>query len=179
MRRFNHSQEIDGGRIFLRILKPADATDRYAAWLNDPVVNQYLETRQTTKEELRRYIQDKRKSGAAELFGIFWQKTSRHIGNVKLEPIDFNAGTATMGILIGEKEFWGKGIATEVANLIVAYAFATLGLREVNLGVIAENKAALRVYEKCGFEVYQVDQQVMDHGGKKFDRVWMRKRQAK
>ena len=60
----------------------------YAGWLNDPVVNQYLETRKVTIEELRTYIQEKSKSANAIFFGIFWKENAQHIGNVKLEPID-------------------------------------------------------------------------------------------
>ena len=41
-----------GDIVFLRELRDEDATEAYASWLNDPVVNQYLETRSVTISEL-------------------------------------------------------------------------------------------------------------------------------
>ena len=62
-----------------------------------------------------------------------------------------------------------------MTNLIVDFAFSTLGLAEVNLGVLSENKAAIRVYEKCGFVVDRIDSKSMNHGGVLYDQVYMRK----
>jgi RimJ/RimL family protein N-acetyltransferase len=161
-------------RLYLRTLEKSDATQQYAAWLNDSEVNQYLETRQVSVETLRRYIEEKRESPEALFLGIFAKDTDEHIGNVKLEPI--RDGVATMGILIGEKSWWGKGIATEVTNAVCEYAFTSIGLSEVNLGVITENKAAIRVYKKCGFTIQKIDKEAINHDGKLFDQVWMVKR---
>lgn len=167
---------IDGDRVFLRVLEETDATLRYAGWLNDPVVNEYLETRHATIPGLREYIREKLESPTALFFGIFWKETGEQIGNVKLEPIDWSLGRATMGILIGEKAFWGRGVGTEVTNMIVQFAFETLGMAEVNLGVISENKSAIHVYEKCGFETYRVEKNAVNHEGVRYDQVLMRKR---
>lgn len=166
-----------GSLVFLRELTEEDASDAYAAWLNDPEVNQWLETRRVTVPELRDYIRAKRASPSALLFGIFWKETGQHIGNVKLEPIDDEKKEATIGILIGEKPFWGKGVATEVTNLAVKYAFSALGLQAVTLGVIPENKPAIRVYEKCGFTRVRIEPNAMDHDGVLYDRWVFQKSQ--
>src|SRR3989339_329284 len=166
---------VSGSRVFLRTLQEDDATDAYAAWLNDPEVNQWLETRRVTVPELRTYIRAKRESPDALLFGIFWKQTGQHIGNIKLEPIDREKKEATIGILIGEKPFWGKGVATEATNLAAEYAFSALGLQGVTLGVIPENKPAIRVYEKCGFTRVRIDPKTMNHDGVLYDRWVFRK----
>ncbi len=165
---------IESERLTLRSLDVSDATERYVSWLKDKTVNQYLETRNATIESLARYIEEKQKSGTALFLGIFVKETGEHIGNVKLEPIE--GGRATMGILIGERFWWGKGIATEVTNAVSDYAFRHLGVTEMNLGVIAENAAAIRVYEKCGFVVDRVEKDALNHSGKKFDQVFMVKK---
>lgn len=168
-------ERIEGERIYLRPLIEEDATERYSHWLNDAEVNKFLETRQASKEDLQKYIRQKRESEMVLFLGIFWKENDEHIGNVKLEPVDFNEKKATLGILIGEKEYWGRGVATEVTDLLTTFAFDHLGLQEVNLGVIRENSAAIRVYEKCGFEVYKVGPNALTHGDKKYDQIWMRK----
>lgn len=170
-----HRAEIDGDKICLRILLTNDASQDYASWLNDPVTNKYLETRSVTTEGLKKYINEKDESDSALFFGIFWKENGKHIGNVKLEPIDQGEGSAVMGILIGDKDYWGRGVGTEVTNLITDYAFCELGLKEVKLGVISENKAAIRVYEKCGYEVEKIEEKAIDHDGVLYDKIHMKK----
>lgn len=162
-----------GTQIYVRILQVTDASERYVGWLNNPKVNQYLETRHATVSDIKTYIAEKIASPDCLFFGIFTQDTHEHIGNVKLEPIDWHTKKATLGILIGETDYWGKGIATEVIALVTDFAFTELGLSEVQLGVITENKAALRVYEKCGYTVFKIDANALVHGSKKYDQVWM------
>lgn len=166
---------VVGNVVFLSELTEDDATENYAHWLNDPEVNRWLETRNVTIPELKKYILEKRENPNAVLFGIFWNENGEHIGNIKLEPIDHEKKEATIGILVGEKEYWGKGAATEATNLATDYAFSVLKMRAVTLGVIPENKPALRVYEKCGFAVVRTDPKVMNHDGILYDRCVLRK----
>lgn len=142
----------------MKTLNADNATEEYCGWLNDPEVNRYLETRQATKESIKKYIEEKNKSSDSLFLGIFFKENEKHIGNIKLEPIDFKDYKATMGILIGDKNYWGKGVGTEAVKLIVKYGFENLGLLEINLGVISENKAAIRVYEKAGFRVEKINE---------------------
>jgi len=166
---------IDGNNLFLSVLLEEHATDKYAGWLNDSYVNNYLETREVSKTDLVNYINEKFLSDNSLFFGIFFKENSEHIGNIKLEPIDFDKEQATLGIIIGEKEYWGRGLATEATNSLVDYAFSVLGLKEVRLGVVSENKAAIKVYAKCGFKVFEIKEKAIDHNGEKFDQVFMRK----
>ena len=164
---------MEGTRLLLRTLQPGDASEDYAAWLNDPEVNAYLETRSITLPELRDYITEKFESETAIFFGIFWKETGKHIGNVKLEPIDSKKGTATMGLLIGDKDYWGKGVGTDAVNLVTDFAFEDLGLREVHLGVIAVHASAIRVYEKCGYRIDSIEKDGINHDGVLYDKVHM------
>lgn len=167
---------VRGRQVQLRPLCESDATQQYASWLNDTTVNQYLETRSVTVKELQEYIRTKRAAPDVLFLGIFCCDTGKHIGNVKLEPIDSKKKTAMMGLLIGDKEYWGKGVGTEVTNLITDIAFNKLGLKEVTLGVIPENKPAIRVYEKCGFKILKVNKGAINHDGVLHDQIIMVKR---
>ncbi|MDD5470208.1 MAG: GNAT family N-acetyltransferase [Candidatus Peribacteraceae bacterium] len=169
---------LQGSSVFLRALTEEDATPRYAAWLNDPEVNKYLETRSVTVDELRKFIREKNANPQVLLLGIFWGENHLHIGNIKLEPIDERKGCATMGILIGDRNYWGKGVATEAITLLADYAFSHWKIRSLDLGVITENFPAIRAYEKCGFKVERVNKGAIDHGGILFDQLRMRKRKS-
>lgn len=158
---------IKGERIYLRTLTEDDANEEYAGWLNDNVVNQYLETKKATVEELRKYIKERYESKECIFLGIFLKKNDKHIGNIKLEPIDFENRIATMGMLIGDKNSWGKGFATEALNILVDWSFKNLNLAEMDLGVMRENAAAIRVYEKSGFRVVRENEKAFTMSRKK------------
>ena len=152
----NRKVTIIGERISLRVLEDKYATQKYCDWLNDHDVNKFLETKDVTIDEIKEYIADKNESPDCLFFGIFLNESGEHLGNLKLDQIDFKKETAEFGILIGEKRYWSKGIGTEATQLIVDWAFNTLKLKEIKLGVISDNKGAVRAYEKVGFKVDSV-----------------------
>jgi spore coat polysaccharide biosynthesis protein SpsF len=143
--------ELETPNLLLRPLVPDDASERYCEWLNDSEVNRHLETKQISLKELRDYIAEKHESPECIFLGIFSKETKKHIGNIKLEPISYAEKTATIGILIGDKNSWGKGICTEAITAVVEYALSTLGLHKISLGVVSENLAAIKCYERAGF----------------------------
>jgi glutamate-1-semialdehyde aminotransferase/RimJ/RimL family protein N-acetyltransferase len=164
---------VKGERIYFRNLNLEDASKEYCSWLNDPKVNYYLETRKATVEDLKDYIKEKNKKEDCLFFGIFDIKDNTHIGNIKLEPIDFVEKKAELSLIIGNMNYWGKGIGTEATNLLVNLAFKKLNLLKVGLGVISENKRAIIVYKKAGFKVIKIEKNKMKHGSKFFDKVIM------
>jgi len=173
---FNMNLKIKGESVYLKNLREKDATEDYCRWLNDPGVNKYLETRKVTIEGLKKYIKEKNTADNCLFLCILDRESGKHIGNIKLEPIDFESKKAVLGILIGDKNYWGKGIGTEATKLLVDYAFNNLNIKEVNLGVISENKAAIRVYEKAGFKTTKIEKDAIDHDGKKYDKIIMSKK---
>ena len=47
--------------------------------------------------------------------------------------------------------FWGRGLATETAELMVGYLYEKTDIQIVTASVMVENPASARVLEKCGF----------------------------
>ena len=146
---------IEGERIYLRPLKEEDASEDYCSWINNMEVNKYIDSKETTIEELKKYINKRWYDPNCLFLGIFLKNKDIHIGNIKLEPIDYEKRKATLGILIGEKEYWNKGYATETLKTLTSYAFNNLRLNEINLGVYKENIGAIKAYEKTGFKIYE------------------------
>src|SRR3546814_16763304 len=87
----------------------------------------------------------------AIVFAIVEKATGRAVGTCGLYLINWICRRAQFNILIGEPEVWDKGYGSEAARLILGYAFDKLNLESVQLGVNAENKRAIRSYEKAGF----------------------------
>jgi spore coat polysaccharide biosynthesis protein SpsF (cytidylyltransferase family) len=145
---------LDGERIGLSKLSRDEATQSYLDWMNDPEVTRYLVSGSfpTTMEDLHAFI-DQANAPGRVTFAIHRKDERRHVGNVKLDHIDWISRRCDLGILIGDKASWGMGLGTEATALATRYAFERLGMERVTLGVLAENAAALRVYEKLGYAV--------------------------
>lgn len=79
----------------------------------------------------------------------------QYVGNVQLT--DITDSTAQLHIFIGEKSFWGKGVASQAIYQILNYAKENLKLTEVYLYVNKSNLAAIKVYLK-NFFVEVVDE---------------------
>jgi RimJ/RimL family protein N-acetyltransferase len=79
------------------------------------------------------------------------RESDRLVGLTTFTRIDRRAGTAYFGVVIGEKDCWGKGIARETLTLMLRRA-AGLGLRKILLEVAADNLRAIALYRRAGFE---------------------------
>lgn len=169
----HHALAFTGERLTLRTLHAEDATPLYAGWLNDPEVNLFLATKEATVNSVRAFIEEKNAQENALFFGIFLKEDGKHIGTIKLEPIELEEKRATIAIMIGDKKQWGKGYAAEAMQLLIDWCFQELGCQEVNLGVIAKNTSAIRLYEKLGFEETHRDIGTVQYGDDTHDHVHM------
>jgi RimJ/RimL family protein N-acetyltransferase len=139
-------------RLRLRSLAELDATEAYLGWLNDPQVTRYTESRflRFTLESLREYIRTDNASPNTMLLGIFLPE-ARHIGNIKLATIDHHHLTAEIGIMIGERDTWGEGYATEAIEAISRHAFESLNLEKLFAKCYAANHGSYRAFVRAGF----------------------------
>ncbi|MFH1536889.1 MAG: GNAT family protein [Patescibacteria group bacterium] len=172
MNEFN--RKINGETIYLRKLINKDATKKYCSWLNDPGVNKFLETRKSTIKDLKEYIKKQNHNQDSLFLGVFDKKNNVHIGNIKLEPIDWKKKKAIFGIIIGDKNYWGRGVGQEATKLTISYAFKNLGLKEIELGVISQNERARKAFERSGFKVTGLEKKAMNHDGILYDKVIMK-----
>jgi [ribosomal protein S5]-alanine N-acetyltransferase len=169
------SHRIDGDRIYLRDVRASDATPRYVAWLADPDVNRYLETRfqHHSQADIVRYIEAMRKAADAVFLAIVRRADDVHLGNLRLGEIDRYHKTATVALLIGEKTAWGQGYGSEAIALAGRYAFDALGLRKLTARVYANNLGSLQAFLNAGWtrEGMQLQQFVSD--GEVVDGIWL------
>jgi RimJ/RimL family protein N-acetyltransferase len=149
----NPGHFIDGERIYLREIRLSDANKNYRNWMNDPEINQYLESRfeKWSIKKLKDYISEVKKNSACLFLAIVTKDKNRHIGNIKIGPINQVHKFADVGIIIGEKSFWGKGFATEAIKLVVEYAFNKLKLHKLTAGAYSCHTASIKAFEKAGF----------------------------
>ncbi len=144
---------IDTDRFLLRPLTVSDATDRYLSWFDDDQVALYIKAshQRQSVASLATFIQEREQRPDVLFLAIIVREAGEHIGNIKYEPIDRQAGYAVMGILIGEGAWRGKGVAGEVIRASANWLNRTLGIKRILLGVARENTMAINAYRRMGF----------------------------
>lgn len=146
-------------RFKIRKLTLSDVTSSYLGWFQDDVtkreISQSYESHEL--EKLRLYVLEKTRQEDCLFLGIFDCLNDHHIGNIKYEPINFSNGDCFMGILIGDKNYRGIGLAREIMEPIETH-LKNLGVNKIFLGVSNTNLPAIRAYEKNGF--YKTAQKV-------------------
>lgn len=139
--------------VFREIDPLVDNLDNYLSWMRDPVSNPYIHGTDPnyTLSRLVNYITVKNVSEECILWGIYSRQSGIHIGNIKFEPIQYEAGLACVGILIGEPAFRGKGIGSEVLSYTISFFSDSFKIPKIYLGVDQENIPAIALYKKQGF----------------------------
>ena len=124
-----------------------------SSWLDDKVVTQYLEMgrRPTRQKDIEQFLDIAQNEESAVVFSIIEREEKKPIGYCGLYLIDWVSRRAQINILVGQKEFWDKGIGSRACKILLEYAFSHLNLNSVQLGVNVENKRACKAYEKVGF----------------------------
>jgi RimJ/RimL family protein N-acetyltransferase len=122
---------------------------------------------------VRAYIASKIGSKDVLFAAIVLKDGDRHIGNIKLEPVNWRHRHAVLGILIGEAMYRGGGFGTEAMRLMATYAFDTMGLHRISLGVTSDNVSAIRCYEKVGLRIEGRLREAVRRDTAYVDQVWM------
>ena len=143
---------ISGSRVILRAIERSDIPT-FVRWFNDPEVTKHLQLylpMSLAQEErwFEKYLQDQQQ----HIFGIE-TLDGKLIGNIGLENISWKDSHAELGIVIGEKDYWGKGYGTEAITTFLDFVFRQMNLHRVYLRVFEDNERAIRCYEECGFEL--------------------------
>jgi RimJ/RimL family protein N-acetyltransferase len=85
------------------------------------------------------------------LCGIFLREDLRHIGNIKIGPVETRHARSEIGYLIGDREAWGQGYASEAISEICRYGFEELELAKITAGVYENNTSSAKALLKAGF----------------------------
>lgn len=140
-----------GERLYLRPLETGDV-DRCTRWINDPDTRtslaSYLPMSRAAEEK---FVEGSANPLAAIHLAIVLNEDDRPIGNLGLNNIRWKDRAAEFGITLGEADCRDRGYGSEATLLLLGYAFESLNLNRVQLGVWDFNLRAIRSYEKVGF----------------------------
>ena len=110
-------KKLVGERIYLSPRNVEDV-EIFTEWMNDFYVTDYTgrSYRAVTLQAEKEYLESADKN--ENTFAIIDIETDKMIGTVGLHEVDHINRTATLGIFIGNKDYWSKGYGTEAIRLI-------------------------------------------------------------
>lgn len=143
---------LEGKNIYLRNLEEKDLAGNYFQWLNDPKVCQYNSHAifPNTEKQMRDYLESAHASRSIVVFAIVYKKDNKHIGNISLQGINWVFRSAEFAIILGESDYWGKGLGFEAVELVVKYGFERLNLNRIYCGTSSANLAMQKIAERLG-----------------------------
>lgn len=145
---------MTGQHVMLREYRQNDYP-HIRKWVNDRKTGEYLstifwfpQTEADTTDFLNRAMHA---SPNGAYFVVADIKDESYIGQLDMFSINWKTRVGEIGMVIGSEDKRGKGNGSEALGLMLDYAFGVLGLERVQLEVYANNKRAIRCYEKAGF----------------------------
>jgi RimJ/RimL family protein N-acetyltransferase len=148
---------LKGEKVLLRPIKRSDITN-FLKWFNDPEVTQYLSMYlPMTEMAEEKWIEDaasKIRAGTDVYLVIeaIEGESTRPIGSIGLHGINPKDHSASFGIGIGEKDYWGKGYGTEATRLILEYGFQQLNLHRISSSTLDFNERSIKLHLRTGFQ---------------------------
>ncbi len=156
----------------MRVLRADDVTSLYVDWLNDPEVNRYLESRfvEHALEEVCGFVESVYESDTDIIWGAFLNGGT-HIGNIKIGPTNFHHKRSHIGLMIGDKNSWGQGYASELIDATSRFSFASLGIHRLEAGCYEQNIGSQKAFLKVGYQLEGTQRQAVISDGTTYDAV--------
>jgi len=147
---------ITGKKVRIREKKPEDASNDYT-WSRDAELSR-LDAAHPLNSSLSNYISEytaelrypsltRRRYAIETMEGI-------HIGNCSYYNIDLKRNEAEVGVMIGNRDYWGKGYGTDIIQTLVDYVFANTKFKRLYLKTLDWNLRAQHCFQKSGFKPY-------------------------
>ena len=109
---------IRGRKTRLRALERGDLA-HFVRWINDPEVRRFMAMRyplSMTEEE--QWWEGLHERETDHIFAIE-ARDGNYIGNIGLHGIDSENSKALLGIIIGDKAYWGQGYGTDAVRAML------------------------------------------------------------
>jgi RimJ/RimL family protein N-acetyltransferase len=151
-----HQKELKGLKVVLREKRESDAARDYV-WRCDAELARYdavLPLKLSVQEFTLYYIEQLRNPKEGRRWFAIENLDGKHIGNCMYYDVDEGRKQAKIGIIIGDREYWGQGYGTEAVKLLVSYIFDETDLNRLHLDTLDWNIRAQRCFQKCGFVVH-------------------------
>lgn len=120
-------------------------------------------------EEERRFLRtskEMREKGLAHNYAILLK--DRIVGGIGLKIDQHRPHIGEVGYFV-DRKYWGRGIAPLAVGLVEKIGFDEIGLERIELITLKNNKASIRVAEKCGYRREGIQRHKHKQEGRYYD----------
>ncbi len=150
---------IEGKKTFLEPFSEHHLMDpSYRAWLADREVVKYLGRPEyfsgVTFDEIQAYVERLWVNDRCSFFAVYERADAVFVGTTKVtfgEKSGPVPDVADVGVMIGQRSYWGKGLATDALHASCHHAFKTGAARKLTAGAMSANIAVIRAFHRIGF----------------------------
>jgi len=142
---------LAGQKVVLRDLRPSDATSLFTLLTTEEVAR-FISPPPSTVEGFERFIawaHRQRNAGAYACLAVTLPDNDTAIGIFQLRELEPGFGTAEWGFAIGSG-FWGTGAFTQGAEMLLQFAFDTVGVHRLEARAAVQNGRGNGALQKIG-----------------------------
>jgi RimJ/RimL family protein N-acetyltransferase len=162
---------LQGDLIVLRAVERDDLPN-FVRWLNDETVLEYFgQILPLSLEQEEQWYEGTLQASSVCAFSVEFE--GQHVGGAGLNQIQARHRSAEVGLFIGVPGLWDRGLGSDVMRALLHYGFQQLNLHRIYLRVFSENRRAVHLYEKLGFQHEGLWRQAEFRSGCYHDILWM------
>ena len=165
-----------GKLVKLRAYREEDI-ERAVEFINDEETKKFLDTAipfPITKWQEEEWIKSRKSNKDFTYdFAIEDLETGKYIGGCSINHCDVKNRNCTIGIMLGDKDYWGRDYGSDALKVLIKFIFEEVNMDKIKLGVFSFNARAIACYKKCGFKECGRRRKSEFIDGKYYDRISM------
>lgn len=165
-----------GQLVKLRAYKEEDI-EKATVYINDEEVKKLMDSTipfPMTKWQEEEWVRSRKANTDFTYdFAIEDLKTGKYIGGCSINECDVKNRTCVVGIMIGDKEYWGKGYGSDALKVLIKFIFEEVNMNKIKLNVFSFNNRAIACYKKVGFKEEGILKKEIYRNGKYYDEIIM------
>lgn len=165
-----------GKLVKLRAYKEEDI-EKAVEFINDEEVKKFLDSNipfPMTKWQEEEWVRSRKANADFTYdFAIEDLETGKYIGGCSINECDVKNRTCTIGIMIGDKDYWSKGYGSDALKVLIKFIFEEVNMNKIKLKVFSFNTRAIACYKKVGFKEEGILKKELYRNGKYHDEILM------
>lgn len=152
-------------RLILRPLVSQDLDD-LACLYAQPILMRYITGHPLSYDQVRDGLRQQIRHHKQHGFGfcaVILKATGAFIGRGGLKPVESPIGIAGELSWLLSKDYWGRGLATEMGQASIDYGVTNLYLARIFATAYRANHASVRVMQKLGMSLVRADDEEVEY----------------
>ena len=143
---------------------------KYLEWLNDKEVTKYLgrdDLDHVIAEDALNYFESVESNDLTYFYALHDTLSDVFIGTCKITLLS----ASDLGIMIGDKDFWGRGYGSEAIKIVANMCFESLHIRKITAGCYSNNIAMVKAFRNNGFKIEGVLKKQLRYNNEYVDHI--------